>query len=62
MPARRELIESMVSRLEAALLELQSIAHDARSTGLPVEELHQALEVLVRLRDGLTGLAGTLPP
>lgn len=62
MPSRRELLESMVARLEAALLELQSVAHEARSTGLPVEELHQALDVLVHLRDGLAQLAQTVPP
>lgn len=57
---RRALLESMVSRLEAALFELQSVAHDARSTGLALEDLQEALGLLVRVRDGLGQLGQTL--
>lgn len=57
---RIELLRSMASRLEAALLELQSVAHDARLTGLPLKGLHEILERLVAVRDALAAVSSEL--
>lgn len=63
MTDRRALLDSMVYRLEAAVLELQSVAHDATTTGLPVsDELLRVLEHVVHLRDYLHDLAQATPP
>lgn len=57
---RIELLRSMASRLEAALLELQSVAHDARTTGLALDGLNDILARLVAVRDALAALAAEL--
>lgn len=60
MATRAELLESMVARIQAALDELQTVAHDARSSGLLLEDLHEVLGLLVRVRDGLAVLGQAL--
>ncbi len=57
---RLDVLRSMMSRVEAALLELQAVAHDGRSTGLVLQDLYEITESLIHVRDTLAELAASV--